>query len=86
MDIKNKKTSKKIKISRKSKRVLNKSKSIKDKSVKQNVNVNVSSGGGSGGSGASAPHPFLAASKSSRGKDVLLQELTDLLAVNKSNI
>ena len=54
--------------------------------MKQNVNVNVSSGGGSGGSGASAPHPFLAASKSSRGEDVLLQKLTDLLAVNKSNI
>ena len=81
----NKKTSKIIKKSKKikkPKRAVNKSniKSTKDKSVKQNVNVNVSSGGGS------APHPFLSASKSSRGEDVLLQKLTDLLAVNKSNI
>jgi hypothetical protein len=83
MDIKNKKSSKKIKISRKSKKVIKRSKSIKDKSVKQNVNVNVSSGGGSGGSGA-MPHPFLAASNDRRGEDVLLQKLTDLLSVNKN--
>ena len=42
MDKINKKTSKKIKLSRKSKSVVNKNKLIKDKSVKQNVNVNVS--------------------------------------------
>ena len=83
MDIKNKKSSKKIKISRKSKKVVKRSKSIKDKSVKQNVNVNVSSGGGSGGSGA-MPHLFLAASNDRRGEDVLLQKLTDLLSLNKN--
>jgi hypothetical protein len=83
MDIKNKKSSKKIKISRKSKKVVKRSKSIKDKSVKQNVNVNVSSGGGSGGSGA-MPHPYLRASNDRRGEDVLLQKLTDLLSVNKN--
>jgi len=85
----NKKDSKIIKKSKKlnkSKKVIKNTKStksIKDKSVKQHVNVNVTSGGGGGGS--SAPHPFLNSSRDTRGEDVLLQKLTDLIITNKSN-
>lgn len=86
----NKKDSKIIKKSKKlnkTKKVIKSTKSIKttkDKSVKQHVNVNVSSSG-SGGSGGSTPHPFLNASRDTRGEDVLLQKLTDLI-INKNNI
>ena len=76
------------KLNKKPRKTLNKSrkdKSTKDKSVKQNVNVNVTSAGGGGGV-SSIPHPFLTESKGSRGEDVLLQKLTDLLSVNKINV